>query len=172
MAKYIATRFLIAGFLAASLLLAADPLPADTIYMWIDDQGIKHFSNLPPPKGVGQTFKIETRTSTLPCEGSKPRRRAYDQMVEEYQDQAAQMENDSRRAIERQSAREQLNRKDQLDEKVRYERQRLEYQIQQLRRRAVSPTYSQGMRSGQIQALEEQRQMLVNDPQRYFRNAE
>ncbi len=163
------TRILIASF--AGWLLAA-PLPADTIFTWTDAQGIKHFSNLPPPKSVDRFGRIETRVTTLPCEGPEPQRRAYDEMIEQYRNEAAQSEAERGRIIENQSTQEQLNRRGQLNEKIRYERQRLKYQIEQLRRRAVSPTYSQGMRAGHIQALEDRLQRLEDDPQAYFRTAD
>jgi hypothetical protein len=151
MTKFLITPFLIGGSLVAWLLFAT-PAAADTIYVWRDGQGIRHFSNLKPPPGVTQFSILATRVATSPCDGSTERRRSYDQMVEEYQRQARQMESQRQQELEKQAAQRLLDRQNRLDGQFfRPRRQTLEVHLQPPRRRTVSPAYSPGIRSDRIQ---------------------
>ncbi len=58
------------SFLALALLaLAAAPLAAQQVYTWTDANGVKHFSDAPPPPNTKEAKKVVVRggvTSTEP----------------------------------------------------------------------------------------------------------
>jgi hypothetical protein len=163
------TRFWIGGCVVA-WLLAGVPGPADTVFTWTDDKGIKHFSDTPPPETSVQTLSIEPRSSALPPPEQAPRRSTYDQMVEESRREADQMERKRKLEAEKLAAQKELERRSLLNAKIQTEKRRLADQIQQLRQRALSPTYPEGMRSAQIKAIEDQLKTLESDAEAYFNN--
>jgi hypothetical protein len=149
MAQSLITRLLIGGSLAVWLLFAASA-SADTIYTWTDDQGFRHFSNLPPPKQVRQFSTIETRITTLPCEGPKERRRSYDQMIEEYQNESRQRELQRQQEFQRQANQRQLDQQNRTG-RFSFQGQPLEDQIHS-HRIAVTPISFKGARSNRTTA--------------------
>jgi type IV secretory pathway VirB10-like protein len=163
------TLFWIGGCVAAWLLCAVAPVPADTIFTWTDDRGFRHFSDTPPPEATGEPIKVAPPPSAPEAD---PRRPAYDQMVEEYRRETDEMERTRKLEAEKAAAQKEQERRSRRDEKVRSEKKRLADQIQQLRQRAPSPTYPAGMRSAQIRAIEKRLEELHQDPEAYFRGTE
>lgn len=49
---------------AMTLLLAASPLLAQTVYTWKDAKGVTHYSDAPPPKGKYSDRRIEAAPPT------------------------------------------------------------------------------------------------------------
>lgn len=49
---------------AMTLLLAASPLLAQTVYTWKDAKGVTHYSDAPPPKGEYSDRRIEATPPT------------------------------------------------------------------------------------------------------------
>lgn len=150
--------------LVAGLFLPAQAVP-DTIYKWTDEQGVLRFSSNPPPGNVQKYEKIESKaSSTEPASPENRRRTDYDRMVEHSARDAQQMGQQRKAEAAAREAearrREQARRK----EKVASERKRLEQQIKAIENRAISPTYSQGMRKAQIDKLKEQIERLEQDP--------
>ncbi len=142
--------------LAAWLIIAAGQLPADTIYSWTDEQGVKHFSNTPPSDQNIQFSETESQSETPADSETGQRRDTYDQMVESAHQEAGELERKRRLEAEEAAARKEQEQRRRLEAQKAAERQRLEDQIRQLRQRALSRTYSEGMRSAQIRALEDQ----------------
>ena len=129
---------------------------ADTIYTWTDENGVTRFSNESPPENI-KTFKvIESAPAPAPSSESDPgnkRRSSYDQMIERVvgeskaaeekrKQDAAQKEAEKKRELE---AQKEANRSAQ--------RKQLEAQIEAIKKRAVSPTFPNGMKQAQIDAL-------------------
>ena len=48
-----------AGWLVIYLLLWSSPPAAADLYHWTDAQGVRHFSNTPPPEGADATVLLE-----------------------------------------------------------------------------------------------------------------
>ena len=140
------------------ILVLPFTIGADTIYTWTDENGVTRFSNESPPENI-KTFKvIESVPSPAPAPSSESdpgnkRRSSYDQMIERVvgeskaaeekriQD-AAQKEAEKKRELE---AQREANRSAQ--------RKQLEAQIEAIKKRAVSPTFPNGMKQAQIDAL-------------------
>ena len=57
----------------ATLLAATEAAPAQTrIYKWIDDDGVTHYTQHPPPEGEAVVMDPDTGTSTRPPKPSRP----------------------------------------------------------------------------------------------------
>jgi hypothetical protein len=62
------------ALLLLALLLAA-AAPAQTMYKWVDEKGVTHFSETPPPDGKGQKVEVKPSapSSTAPADAWKQR---------------------------------------------------------------------------------------------------
>ncbi|MDA8138431.1 MAG: DUF4124 domain-containing protein [Desulfobacteraceae bacterium] len=138
---------------AAALLILAGAAFADSIYVWTDEKGVKNFSDQ-PPEGVKNYQKIENDGTETPSdENLRPK---YQEMLERVKQESS--ESDQRKAQEAaaRQAEEERAAQAQKDAKKQAERDRLQKQIDELKNRAVSPTFSKGMRDNLIQELQKQ----------------
>lgn len=150
--------------MAAGLLLAAI-VSADTIYTWTDEQGVKRFSNHAPPEGIEnfQTLESQPLPSQTP-NAADERRSSYDQMVKQASDEAQQLE---RQREAEAAARAEENKRlaeAQRNEKIEAQRSQLEQQIESINKRALGPTFTQGMKQAQIDKIKKQIQALESNP--------
>lgn len=95
-------------------------------------------------------------------------RQEYDQMVEE-----AVRESDAyleEKQQEQQEALEEAQEQDEaaLQERVQAESDRIQAEMDAIRGRALSSTYTQGMKDNQLQQLQEKLDLLMSDPEAYF----
>jgi hypothetical protein len=135
------------------------------IYSWKDQDGIMRYSNDPPPEGVTAfqvTASEETNTGD-PASGDK-RRTSYDAMVEKASKEAdrSKQEREAREAAEAAEKKRLAEQKRQ--ERIQAERERLNKQIEAVKNRAVSPTYPNGMKQAQIEALAKEIEKLNQPP--------
>lgn len=138
---------------------------ADTIYSWKDKDGIMRYSNDPPPEGV-TAFQVSASEETDagdPASGDK-RRTSYDTMVEKASQEAdrSRQEREAREAAEAAEKKRLAEQKRQ--ERLQAERERLKKQIEAVKNRAVSPTYPNGMKQAQIEALAKEIEKLNQPP--------
>ena len=132
------------------LCMLTTPVIADTIYIWTDERGVKRFSDQ-PPEGV-ENFESVDGTASKPGEQTRP---GLERLVEEVRreneeaDRRRQKQEILRKADEKRKAEEQKNAR------IEAERARLQKQIDELNNRALSPTYTQGMRDNQIRMIQE-----------------
>jgi hypothetical protein len=141
------------NWITLTLLVLLLTLPAfgDTIYIWTDKNGVKRFSDQPPAGGE----EFETVQGEK-AETEKDNREGLQQMFQ-------QVEQENREAEQRRAERE-AERKAEAERRaeaakqarIQAERDRLQEQIDALNKRALSPTFTQGMRDNQIKALQEQ----------------
>jgi hypothetical protein len=138
---------------------------ADTIYSWEDQDGIMRFSNEPPPEGVAasEVTTLEADDASDPASGNK-RRSSYDAMVEKASREAdrSRQEREAREAAEAAEKKRLAEQKRQ--ERIQAERERLNKQIEAVKNRAVSPTYPNGMKQAQIEALAKEIEKLNQPP--------
>lgn len=131
-------------------------IAAETIYTWKDKDGVMRFSNGSPPEDVKEYEIVEsTPPSTNALEPDDKRRSDYDKMVE----QASREADTSREKRIKEAAAEAAEKKrlweEQRKERIKAERKQLEEQIEAIKSRAVSPTFPNGMKQAQINALTE-----------------
>ena len=152
--------------LAMAILLLAGPAIAGTIYTWTDADGVKRFSDSPPPEGtpnVQTTNEIESN----PGAGDQASQ-TYDQMVDEASKSADEQfaQEDAKRAAEAEAERQQQT--ETIDQRVAAEKERLQQQINQIESRGLGPTFSQGQKDAMIQEVQTRIDRLESDPDAYF----
>lgn len=130
---------------------------AETIYTWKDKDGVLRFSNEPPPEHISE-YQITESADTGPQ--NNQRRSSYDEMVK----RASKDADDAREKREKEAAAKAAEKKRIAEEKERAriaaERKRLEEQINAIKNRAVSPTYPNGMKQAQIEAIKKEIEKL------------
>jgi hypothetical protein len=134
---------------------------AETIYTWKDKDGVMRFSNGSPPEDVKEYKIVEsTPPNSSTVEPNDSRRSNYDKMVEQASREAdAARKKRIKEAAEKAAEKERLL-EEQRKERIKAERKQLEEQIKAIKRRAVSPTYPNGMKQAQINALVEKIKQL------------
>jgi chromosome segregation ATPase len=146
------------AMILVTLMILAGSANGGTIYIWTDENGVKRFSDAPPPKGI-ENYETAVGSTSKPAEGQ---REGLTKMLEE-QEQQSREEDVKKEAAEAAQAAEQ-KRKAQAEEKARIqpERDRLQKQINDLQNRALSPTFTEGMRQNQIEKIQKQIDALSN----------
>ena len=155
------------NWVGASLILVmmlAGPLLADSVYFWIDENGVRHYSNTGIPSGVQEADERPEEFSASPPPATND---------------AAESEADSEAPPESAPGEDPEGRapipddEDQMDPrleaKVEKERARLEAEIKRIKGLSIGKSFTQGMKDAQIRPLEEQLALLNADPKRYFR---
>jgi hypothetical protein len=147
-----------------SLLLVAT-VSADTIYGWTDKQGVQRFSNDPPPEGVENFEKFDSQPSPSQYQGNaNERRSSFDRMVQKASVETQQLEHQREAEAAAQAAEKKRIAEAQRKEKIQSERNRLDQQIEAINKRALGPTYTQGMKQAQIGRIKKQIDALENNP--------
>ncbi|RJQ66507.1 MAG: DUF4124 domain-containing protein [Desulfobacteraceae bacterium] len=139
-----------AALLSVVLSLAATIASSETLYKWIDGQGVQRFSNQPPPSDVEA---YETFESAPEPSSDSGQREEFKHML-----QKVEQENRQNEAQARQEASQRANEKKRKAEaerrfRIQAERQDLERQIEAIEKRALGPNFTQGMRQAQIEQI-------------------
>ncbi len=146
-------------------LLSPAVAVTDTIYRWTDDRGVERFSNDPPPQGINNFEKLESHPSPAENDAAAENRRStYDRMVDAASEEAGQLEQERKLKAAAQAAKKKRVAEALRKEKIRTERKRLEQKIEALKKRALSPTYSQGMKQAQIKTIKTQIEQIEKSP--------
>lgn len=144
-----------------ALFLIPSLISAETIYTWKDKDGVMKFSNEQPPEDVTDYKTIVTPDAEADNSAQEGQRRSsFDQMVRQASE-AANISNEQRTKRASEKAAEQRRLAEEQQEARRQaERKRLESQIEAIKKRAVSKTYSNGMKQAQIEALRKEIEKL------------
>jgi predicted nuclease with TOPRIM domain len=147
------------------MLCLAPPVIAGTIYTWIDSEGKQHFSDEPPPDTVTEYKEIQTGPDSPGQKNLPPERRgSYDQMVEKAKKEALQSEQQRRKEAKTRAIQEKREAEKRRKARIEPERRRLEQAIKDLENRALSPTFSMGMKKAQIEKLRKELEKLMASP--------
>lgn len=95
-------------------------------------------------------------------------RQEYDKMVEEATQEADEYVKEKQQAAEEAAEESQSQQDAALDERVRAERERIEKEMDAVRGRGLSSTFTQGMKDNQLQQLQARLDQLMSDPAAYF----
>lgn len=150
----------------ALLWLAPGPSNAqdqDKIYMWTDSQGIRHYSSRPPGDKAADVTVIDATDD--PSSGSdqqNTRRESFDRMVDRANSQARRLEEQRRREEAAEAEKRKQEEIQRRQAELEAKRKALQEKIKVLENRALSPTFSQGMRDNLIKDLQEQIDELEN----------
>ena len=144
--------------LSAALMLFVPPAYADTIYIWTDENGVKHYSNSQPPEDVDQVNTIEG--IQYDDTSDKQYREAYDRMVNDAAREADRhFEENAQKEAQRIEA-ERQKEQDAYNQRIAAERARLLKEIEELKSRGYGPTFTKGMQDNQIRRIQEQLDQL------------
>lgn len=133
------------------LIMTIAPAIAGTIYIWTDKDGVKRFSD-DLPEGV-QDYETAISSKSKPSEG---RREGLEKMLQE---QEAQKVEDRAKEKEAEAVREAEKEREAQAKKsadTKDKRDQLEQKIEEVRKRALSPTFTEGMRQHQIDEIQKQ----------------
>lgn len=139
---------------------------AGGIYTWTDADGVKRYSNSPPPEGAKNVRKIDEIPSNPQADSQQ--RQDYDRMVDAAsQDADRQLAEDAeKKAME--AEREADRRKREQDKRVAAEREKLQKEIDAIHGRALGPTFSPGQKAAMIEQVQKKIDQLERDPKGYF----
>lgn len=144
-------------------------LAAENIYNWTDQNGIRRFSDQPPPLNVKQykTIRIPPDQSS----GEQPgvdNRPGYDSMVENVKGEARKHEQERMQQEASRTAEEKQNAESDMKARVEAERQRLNEIIDSINKRPLSRTYDKSFKQARIDEVQKQIEKLNNSPEEYF----
>lgn len=161
-------RRMIVFSLTALVFMLGSPVFSGTIYTWTDADGVKRFTNTPPPDDAKDVQTMQELQDDQV--GVDPEREAFDRMVEDA-GQSADRYFEEQAEKKDQDAQSQGGRQQQaMDRRVAQERAALQAEIDALEGRALSRTFSLGMKKNLIQAVQEKIDQLEDDPEAYFGN--
>lgn len=143
-------------FIGMAILLLASNAPAATIYIWTDADGVKHFSDQPPPEG---TEDYDVAQGVIDRSGSD-QREGFKQMMQEVEqdNQQADQEREVKKA--EQAAAEKEKKAAEEQARIQAERDLLQKEIDALNNRALSTTFTEGMRQNQIDAIRKEMEKI------------
>jgi Skp family chaperone for outer membrane proteins len=139
---------------------------AGTIYTWTGADGVRRYSNSPPPEGVDNVKTIDELQGDPAEEGRA--REEFNRMVDEANRQADEQIADQEKAKARAAAAEENRKQNSLAERVAAERKALQAEIDSIAARALGPTFSAGQKAAMIKALQDKINRMVRDPEAYF----
>lgn len=150
-------------FALAMIALLWHPITvyADTIYSWKGKDGTLKFSDEPPPEDVTeyQTTVSDVTGGSDQAPGNE-RRSSYDIMVQKATRESDQLRKERQERAATQAAEKERVAEEKRKARIAAERKRLEQQIEAIKGRAVSPTYPNGMKQAQINALKKEIEKL------------
>ncbi|MEJ2039551.1 MAG: DUF4124 domain-containing protein [Desulfosarcinaceae bacterium] len=132
----------------------------DTIYTWTDSDGVKHYSTTAPADEKVKPEVYVKGDGNGPAEPDNGRRRSFDSMVDNARNESRRLEQERIKAEALRRKQEKEAAENRRREAVETRRRELQKQIDALKGRGLSPTFSQGMRDSQIKAIQEQMDQL------------
>jgi membrane-bound lytic murein transglycosylase len=165
---------IMAAIILLSLLsLNIGRLHADTLYSWTDADGVRRYSNATPPQGAKDVKIIETETSpqdSTPTADATHQR--YEQMVDKARSESRQLEKDRQAEEAARAAEKRRRQKTERKRRIDNERRKLQAEIDAVKARGLSRTFSQGMKDNLIRKIKERLDSLEKDPETYFTHLE
>ena len=156
--------------LLALLTLNVGRSGAETIYSWTDDQGIRRYSNQAPPENARDVKILESVESSEGTTTSSAPDRRFDEFVERVRNESRELERERQASEAARAAEKQRRRQTQQEARIDAERRKLQAEIDAIKARGLSRTFSQGMKDSLIQKVQKRMDLLEKDPEVYFRD--
>ena len=150
-------------------LAGISPIEAD-IYTWTDENGIRHYSNSPPPDAKDP--EVIFREYEHDPSSDKER---FEMEQQEWQKLMQQIEADERQAAEEAEQRaqdSQRNQKPSIEQRTEAEKKRLEETIADLEEKPLEYFGSQKNKRVRLGFYRYRLDALMQDPEQYFNNPE
>mgnify|MGYP000336130874 CR=1 FL=1 len=126
---------------------------AGTIYTWTDANGVRRYSNAKPPEGAENVRTIDEIQTDQ--NDSDQVRQEFNRMVEEASQEADRhFEKEAQKKAEAAQAAQQREQEKRI-EALRQERQKLQQEIESIRNRGLSTTFSAGQKAYLIEQVQE-----------------
>ncbi|MFO7665935.1 MAG: DUF4124 domain-containing protein [Desulfobacterales bacterium] len=153
------------------LLWVCPVLAGENIYNWTDKNGIKRFSDQPPPQNVKQykTIHVPPDQSSKQEPGAD-NRQGYDSMVENVKVETLQREQERVKEEASRAAEEKRKAESVMKAKIEAERQRLNERIDAINKRPMSRTYDQSFKQARINEIQRLLDKLNSSPDEYFQS--
>ncbi len=150
-------------------LAGNSPIEAD-IYTWTDENGVRHYSNSPPPDAKDSEVIFEEYQHDPASDKER-----FEMEQQEWKKLMQQIEADEREAAEeagRRSAGAQTNQKPSMEERTAAEKKRLEDTIADLEEKPLDFFGSQKNKRVRLGYYRYRLDALMKDPENYFNNPE
>ncbi len=134
-------------------------LAGDKIYQWVDENGVKHYSDV-APEGDQEVTVTQAQDGAQPDTGGVRNRKNFDKLVEQLNKETAASEAESKRRLEAEERRQRQEAEKKRQARLEKERKAILKQIELVEKRALSPTFTEGMRKAQLEKLKKQLQQL------------
>jgi hypothetical protein len=158
-------KFVTLGVSILFISLFVSPTDAD-IYSWTDENGVKHFGNVPPPDAdeVNVEFKEYQYDEAADRERFEMDQKEWQTIIRELE------ENEKKAQAEAQAAKrnQPMSRK----ERIEAEKERLARKITQLEEKPLDEFGSQRNKRATIGYYKYRLQALLEDPKKYFKEPE
>ena len=160
-------KVLIPLFFLIGILLWVPTSYAD-IYSWTDENGVKHFGNLPPENATDLkvVFKEEPHDAAAHQQRTDTENRELTELIRELEEEEQRQAAEARKK----AAEAEQNREPTQEEKVAAERARLEAKIAELVERPLDYFGSERNKRARIGYYRYRLEALNSDPDKYFRN--
>ncbi len=144
-------------------------LAGENIYTWTDKNGVKRFSDQPPPDAEYETITIppDRPESGSVSGGTRP---DYEHMIESIRQEKLQTEQERKQAEADRAEKEKLDAETRKKERIETERKSLLKKIDDVKRRPTGRAFSQNVKNARIGEIEKQLERLKNSPDEYFQS--
>jgi hypothetical protein len=144
-------------------------LAGENIYTWTDKDGVKRFSDQPPPDTAYETITIppDRPEDGAVSGGGRP---AYEHMIETIRQDKLQAEQERKQAEADRADKAKLDAEIRKKELIEAERKSLQEKIDLLKKRPISRSFSLNVKNAKIREIEKQIDRLKNTPDEYFKN--
>ncbi|MGD8701702.1 MAG: hypothetical protein PVG51_01890 [Desulfosarcina sp.] len=95
-------------------------------------------------------------------------RQAYDKMVEEATQEADEYVQEKQEKMQEAKEKDRIKKDKELQQKIQTEREAILAQMEKVRQRGLSTTFTQGMKDNLLQRWQEQLDYLESNPEAYF----
>ncbi|MCP4746535.1 MAG: DUF4124 domain-containing protein [Desulfobacteraceae bacterium] len=148
-------------FTIAAVLFIYSSALSETLYLWVDDAGVKHYTNHPPPEGAKLLEKKTQDTpETQQRRDTSIHRESFEHMADQAQEEFLKLDQERKlKELERQKKLKQLAEKKRQAE-IDAQTSIIKKEIKKIENRALSPTFSQGMKDNLIQKLQKELDQL------------
>jgi hypothetical protein len=139
--------------------------PEANIYSWTDSNGVKHFSNSPPPSEENASIDVD-REIAYDSEADEER---WELDKKEWEDLKQNLEESEQQIIQEKYSSENAEDPQSMAEKIKNEKYRLELEIIRLEKKpAISFGYDMDGKRASIAFYRSRLKELETNPEKYF----